>query len=279
MTRKRVRKRAERTPKTLVDIIIPVHRRFDILGECLGSIPDAVGDIPHKIIIFDNASPLEEADAFYPSLDKSIKIARSKQNVGFPRACNQGAQRGTSPLLFFLNSDVVLEKESIDKMVRVMDEPKVGVVGMKLVFPDEDYKGLNENIRPAGTLQHVGLSVNIRSQVHHPFMAWNPDHPRVMMQKEVAAVTGAALMTRRHLWNKAKGFFEGYGMGTYEDVDYCFTIREMGYNIQVEPFAVGTHYTGATAEGYGLGYNLNYNQMTFMQRWGQKLEWWDYKIL
>jgi GT2 family glycosyltransferase len=273
-----VRKKRERELKALVDIIIPAHRRFDILGECLGAIPDAVGNIPYKIIIFDNASPLEEADKFYPMLDKSIKISRSKQNLGFPRACNQGVHRGNSPLLFFLNSDVVLEPDSIDKLVRVMDNPNVGAVGMKLVFPNE-HKGLNDQIRPSGKLQHVGLSVNIRSEVHHAFMAWSPDHPRVMMQKEVAAVTGAAMMTRRKLWSQAKGFFEGYGHGTYEDIDYCFTLREMGYNIVVEPTAVGTHYTGATAEGYNLGYNLNYNQMTFMQRWGSKLEWWDYRML
>ena len=275
MSRKR---RKPREPKSLVDIIIPVHQRFDLLEQCLNSIPNAAKDIPYKIIIFDNASPIEEADKFYPNLDKSIKILRNKQNMGFPRACNRGVSRGNSPLLFFLNSDVILEPESIDKLVRVMDEPKVGVVGMKLVFPIE-HRGLNDQIRPAGKLQHIGLSVNIRGDVHHHFMAWSPDHPRVMMQKEVFAVTGAALMTRRNIWQKAKGFNEIYGHGTFEDVDFCCTVREMGYNIRVEPTAVGTHFTGATAETYQLGYNLRNNHMTFMQRWGNKLDWWDWRSL
>ena len=270
--------RKPREPKSLVDIIIPVHQRFDLLEQCLNAIPDAAKDIPYKIIIFDNASPLEEANKFYPTIDKSIKIAKSKQNVGFPRACNQAVVRGNSPLLFFLNSDVILEPESIDKLVRVMDDPGVGVVGMRLIFPTE-HAGLNDQIRPAGKLQHIGLSVNIRGEVHHPFMAWRADHPRVMMQDEVFAVTGAALMTRRKIWARAKGFNEIYGAGTFEDVEYCMVVREMGYNIKVDPEAVGTHYTGATAEKYQLGYNLRNNHMTFMQRWGNKLEWWDWRIL
>jgi GT2 family glycosyltransferase len=278
MSRKRKRTARPKEPKALVDIIIPVHRRFDLLEKCLNAIPDAAKDVPYKIIIFDNASPLEEANEFYPHLDKSIKISRSKQNLGFPKACNQGVHRGNSPLLFFLNSDVILEPDSIDKLVRVMDEPEVGVVGMRLVFPME-HLDLNDQIRPAGKIQHVGLSVNIRGEIYHPFMAWNPDHERVMMQKEVFAVTGAALMTRRNIWQKAKGFNEVYGHGTFEDVDYCFTVREMGYNIRVEPEALGTHYTGATAEKYQLGYALNHNQMTFMQRWSNKMEWWDWRIL
>jgi len=278
MPRKRKRTPKYKEPKALVDIIIPVHRRFDLLEQCLDAIPDAAGDIPYKIIIFDNASPLEEANEFYPKFEGKIKIARSKQNVGFPKACNQGVHRGNSPLLFFLNSDVILEPDSINKLVRVMDEPEVGVVGMRLVFPTE-HLGLNDQIRPAGKLQHIGLSVNIRGEIHHAFMAWSPDHPRVMMQKEVFAVTGAALMTRRKIWSEAKGFNEIYSPGTFEDVDYCCTVREMGYNIRVEPEALGTHYTGATAETYKLGYNLNNNQMTFMQRWGNNLEWWDWRML
>ena len=278
MTRKRKRTSRLREPKSLVDIIIPVHQRFDLLRQCLNAIPNAAGDVSYKIIIFDNASPPDEANKFYPTIDKSIKIARSKQNIGFPRACNQGVHRGNSPLLFFLNSDVILEPNSIDKLVRIMDDPKMGVVGMRLIFPEE-HAGLNDQIRPAGKLQHIGLSVNIRGEVHHPFMAWRADHPRVMMQDEVFAVTGAALMTRRKIWIQAKGFNEIYGAGTFEDVEFCCIVREMGYNIKVEPEASGIHYTGATSEKYQLGYNLRNNQMTFMQRWGNKLEWWDHKVL
>ena len=48
-----VRKRRKKI-KTLVDIIIPVYNRFDILEKCLKSIPDAFGDITYKIYIYDN---------------------------------------------------------------------------------------------------------------------------------------------------------------------------------------------------------------------------------
>jgi len=300
VTRKRTKKK--RTPPTLVDIVIPVYNRFDLLAECLLSIPEAMGDVTYRIIIFDNGSIEEEERGFYEIMmsknemsgvrqhteyggikvtqypTNNVIVIRNANNIGFPMGCNTGAKRGRSPLIFFLNSDVILEPDSVNKLVKVMDDPKVGVAGMKLVFPD-DLAGLNEQIRPSGKLQHIGLSVNIRGEVHHPFIAWRPDHPRVEMQREVFAVTGAALMTRRSIWVEAGGFYEGYGMGTYEDVDYCVTVREMGYNILIEPKACGVHYVGATAEKYNIGYNLGYNHMIFRQRWAQKIEWWDYKIL
>jgi GT2 family glycosyltransferase len=271
------RKRRKTKTKTLVDICIPVHGQLELLEKCLESIPDAAGDISYQIYIFDNDSPIDEIGDFYSKLDRSIKVIKNKTNIGFPGACNRMVAAGKSPLIFLLNSDVILHKDSIDKLVRVMDEPKVGVVGMKLIFPDETDLPHGLGVRPAGKIQHIGLTVNIRAEVQHAFIGWDADHPRVNMQKEVFAVTGAALMTKRELWRRIGGFFEGYGRGTFEEVDFQMVVRELGYNILVEPEASAIHYTGATAEKYDLGYNLQGNQMMFMQRWGSKLKWWQYR--
>ena len=148
---------------------------------------------------------------------------------------------------------------------------------MRLMFP-EYAGGLNQNIRPANSIQHVGLETDIHGNFVHSFIGWRPDHPKVLAQREVYAVTGAALMTRRNLWNKIGGFNEIYGQGTFEDVEYCMMARELGYNIIVAPDAKGIHYTGATAERNQTGFPLDNNRMIFLQRWAQKLKWssWEH---
>jgi GT2 family glycosyltransferase len=276
MSRKRHRRKKQQRPQVLVDVCIAVYGRFDLLAKCLEAIPDAIGDITYQVYLFDNDSPREDADEFYPTLDRSIRVIRSKHNLGFPKACNRMANASKSPLIFLLNSDIILDTGSIDLLVREMDNLKTGVVGMKLVFP-EDAKGLEPNRRPAGKIQHIGLTTTIKTEIIHPFMGWSVDHPRVMAQREVFAVTAAAMMTRRSIWRKAKGFDEVYGGGTFEDVDFCCAVREMGYNIVVEPKASAVHYTNATAEKYGIGFPLHQNQMIFMQRWRDKITWWHYK--
>jgi GT2 family glycosyltransferase len=90
---------------------------------------------------------------------------------------------------------------------------------------------------------------------------------------EVYAVTGAALMTRRGLFDKVGGFNLMYGQDTYEDLDYCMSVRELGYNVIVEQSAVGVHYTGATAEHYKMGYPIEQNRMLFMARWAGNLNY------
>jgi GT2 family glycosyltransferase len=275
MVDENMRKRKKKITKTLVSIIIPVHRRFDLLGECLKALPDAFDDIAYEVIMIDNASPTDEAKSFYEKWKKH-RVIRNKENLGFPKACNRGANVSKSPLLFFLNSDVLMHPGSGKLLVDVMDDPQIAVCGMKLLFPDEDDRGLQG---PPGKVQHVGLSTNIRGHMSHHLIGWSSDNPRVNQVRDVYAVTGAAMMTRKEHFRKLGGFFEGYGMGTYEDADYCLTCRDLGYNVIVEPKAVGIHYTGATSRAYNLFHPLQQNQMIFMQRWQQKLMWTEWNIL
>ena len=252
-----------------------MHRRIDLLEECLEAIPSAADGMAHHTIIVDNNTPEDEKRPLYGKLkeDKNVTLVQMKQNLGFPAACNLGVGKGKSPLIFLLNSDVILDPGSLMELVHTLDDPKVGVAGMKLVFPDYVGEKLNPNIRPARKIQHVGLASNIRGEFIHAYVGWSEDHPKPNSVRDMYAVTGAALLTKREIWKRARGFFEDYGQGTFEDVDFCLTVREMGFNVVVNPKASGVHYTGATAEYYQMPHPLMLNRMLFMSRWGTRLNY------
>jgi len=271
-------KNNQQTQRALLDIVILVHGRFDLLYKCIQAIPLACGDITYKVILFDNASPKKDADEFYRNItDSHIKIVRQSQNYGFPRGCNMAVKHGDAPIILFLNSDVILFPDSIAPLMKDMDDETIGATGMKLLFPpDVKANKLRDDIRPAGTVQHVGMMTNLHGNFVHSFIGWSADNLHVNAVRNVYAVTGAALMTKRKLFQRVGGFDERYGQGTFEDVDYCLKLRELGYNIVVNVNAVGWHYTGATSETYQIGFPLNENRMLFMQRWASKLgytEW------
>ena|SRR3990167_3013454 len=256
---------------TLVDIVFAVHRRFDLFAECLESLPAAADGISYRVIAVDNNSPKEEADPFYAE-HKDMKVIRNKVNYGFPLACNQGAKVGGSPLIFFLNTDVLLEPQSLVNLVRELDDPKVGIAGMKLMFPMES----QDRGRPAGKVQHVGLAASIRGEFEHLFIGWSPDNPKVLALHEVPAVTGAALLVRRNLFVKAGGFFPGYGLGTYEDVDLAMAIHALGSKVVICQQAIGYHHVGATSRKYDIHYPMAMNRALFLSRWGGKFGWSAY---
>jgi len=270
-TRKRYKKKPD------LSIIIPVFGMFDLLDKCLKALPKACGNVSYQVVLFDNNSPdRDEAEEYYSSLNmENVIVSRSNENLGFPLACNRGVNRSKADLILLLNSDVILLPGSIKSMVRYFKDPGIGVVGTKLLFPEES---IDAN-RPAGRVQHVGLILDIKGQFLHAFIGWSKDNPRVDQVYEVSAVTGASLMTKRVLWSRVGGFFEGYGLGTYEDVDYCYSVSKLGYKVIVDTDAVGYHYTNATASHYRIPYPLQQNRQIFLQRWGKEIKYNEWEVL
>lgn len=267
--------RNRNTKKLSVSIIVPVMGRFDLLKQCLDSIPKACQRNEYEIIIVDNSSPKEEAKNFY-SENSDFFLIKNQINKGFPFACNQGASKSDAHLLFFLNSDIILKENSIDIMIEEMNKDQtIGISGMLLLFPDY-VEGLNPNIRPSGKVQHAGMDTNIHGQWIHTFVGWDSDSPKVLSQRDCYAVTGAALMIRRNIFQRVGSFDLHYGLGTYEDVDLCMKVRELGYNIIVNTNAVGIHYTSATAESYRIPFPLDQNRLYFLNKWASKIVWTEY---
>lgn len=260
----------------LVDVVIPVHGRHDLLYKCLEKLPDAFGDIPFSVTIVDNDSPEKLK---LPNYDFSVYLIENKTNIGFPKACNMGAKERYSPLIFFLNDDCFLEPGAGEKLVSSLDDKKVGIAGMRLKFPDFSDLVQTDGRRPPGKLQHICLSVDIRGSIFHPFLGWSIDHPKVLAQKSVMAVTGAAMMIRRKLFHDAGMFDLHYGLGSFEDVDMCMMARKLGFDVITVPEALGTHYTGATSETYQLGFPQKQNYGYFMNKWKDALLYWDFFCL
>lgn len=268
----------------MLDIVIPVHGRFDLLSKCLESVPKACGRYPYKIYAVDDASPggISATKRFfqdYPSIDVSYNTV----NVGFPSTVNKGAKKGSNKFILLLNSDVVLEPGAIDLMMdRMVAEPKLGVLGLKLLFPTDAHPA-DQGIRAPGRVQHVGISFDIHAEPHHIFVGWHDDNPRVNSINMVPAVTGAVFLTRRELWKNFRGMDTIWGRGTWEDVDYCFKVRTLDYYVAVETRAKGHHYTGGSSVAAEVverkPFPLAENKQIFYNRWANQIHWSDAVLL
>lgn len=267
-------------PLTKIDIIIPVYGAFDFLEDCLKHISESASDVSYRLYILDNASPdKEKADEVFarikteyaPHLDR---IYRAKENLGFPNGCNYASRFGKSPYILFLNTDVNLEPNAVKIMYEVMKEDSQnGIVCPKLLFPKDTPSG------KAGTIQHAGMDMNIRSDLVHTFIGWSADHPKANVRGEVYACTGACFLIKRDLFQKLQGFFQGYGLGTYEDVDLCLRVKESKYKVFYEPRAVGTHYVAASAREAKQGFPLQQNRELFQMRCRSSFFWSEWTRL
>ena len=284
------RKQQKRTtPKALLDIVMLVFGEWTLLEQAIKTVEAACLGITegYRIIVLDNGtpawrnndgkmlSPKEQALRVRELLRPQDGFYRLEENQGYPSGYNYGISKGRSPLILIWTADVTMVPGSILEMVKMMDDPKVGVVGPKLLFPSD-----SSPHGPPGTVQHAGIAFNIEGNPFHPLLGWKADHPKVNVSKEVQAVTGAIFLTRRSLWNEIGGFWTGYGRGTFEDMEYCFKARSMGKKVIYLPAAWGTHHVGGSlVQGAERrGFALPINASLFRGRWGESLAWDEWRF-
>ena len=260
--------------KTMFDVVVTCAGRFDMLELCLKAIyNDAT--YPITISIVDDASDKEEKShykhlfSYIPEWDihnnvVSHQSRRNERQAGFIASCNSGAKNGKSPYLSIITDDVEIHPGYFDGVCAVMQDKNIGVVGSKLIFPPTS----TSKSRPAGKIQHVGVALDVRANAVHPMVGWSPDNPKTQVSREVLAVTGALFTTRSELFRALGGFDPIYGLGYWEDLDYCLKCRKKGFKIWMESSTSAFHYVAATSEK-GVVHNTGFQQnaMTFRTRW------------
>ena len=240
---------------TEVDIVTPVYGSPEMLAVLYESMMTIDAGVSWHWIVIDDKGPQSDLlSALYTKLrgDSRCKVILSPVNRGFAGINNDAVKRGKARLLLLLNSDTkILTPGWLKTMASEFSDKTVGCVGAKLLyFSDKDTIE-----RPAGKIQHAGVAFNLIGQAFHIFMGWESDNPKVTERREMNAVTGACLMTRRSLYEKLGGLDEQYTKGNFEDVQYCLQVRRTGHKIIYNPNVVLNHYAGGSDNTETAAYN------------------------
>jgi GT2 family glycosyltransferase len=217
----------------LISIIIATRDRVALLDRCIRSIEKAA-DYPHfEIIVVDNDSAEAETRAYFEQ--SRHQIVRSPGQFNFSAINNAGARAARGEYLLFLNNDTeVVTADWLASMLEWAQQPEIGCVGAKLLFPDD-------------SIQHAGVTLHDGS-AFHPCYGRQPDE-RTWIESELvrnfSAVTGACLMVRRSLFQEIGGFDETFPVA-YNDVDLCVRIMRAGYRNAYTPHAVLYHHESSS---------------------------------
>jgi GT2 family glycosyltransferase len=241
-------------------VIIPAYNRVDLTAQCLQALVANSPGIAYEVIIVDNASS-DATPELCASLGGQCTVIRNEENLGFAKACNQGAAVANSDRLLFLNTDTEPFPNWIPPLLSTFDnEPDVGAVGCKLLFPD-------------GTVQHGGVVLVERSGYptigaqHLPYHV-PADDPLANMRRDVSVTTAACVMIRSEAFQDVGGFDEGYWNG-YEDVDLCLALGAKGWRIVYEPGSVLMHHESASGAERFTKWEANVERLE--TRWAGKV--------
>ena len=218
----------------MVSIIILSFNTKDLLKSCLESIYKNVKGFEFEVIVVDNAST--DATASVISNNNAIKLIQNKENFGFSKGNNIGAQKAKGEYLLFLNSDTKIQDNGLKRMLEFFKEHSdIGIVGAKLTNVDGSsqlstgnfYSIINTILMLFGGEQFVRFS------------------PKEI--QEVDWVSGACFMTRKDLFNNLGGFDEHFFM-YIEDMELCYRVKKMGYKVYFYPQANILHVGEASSQ-------------------------------
>lgn len=209
----------------------------DILGKCLKSIYES-SYRDFEVFVVDNASTdgsTEMARNCFPQ----VKLISNPENLGFARANNQAINSSHGKYVLILNPDVMVYKDTLEKMVDFMDaHPEAGAIGIKLV--DEYGKELKKGYyRKYPSIPQTLLFYTILEKISLRYnwlknRYWEPvDTSRVM---EIQQIPGAFLLVKKGL-----ALFDERFWLFFEDVDLCYRIKKAGWKIYLVPDITAVH--------------------------------------
>lgn len=249
-----------RHPEPLVSIVIPVHNNWDYTYACLQSVLAHSGSVPYEVIVADDASGDETARI--DDIVRNVIVKRNPEPHGFLQNCNEAAALARGDYIVFLNNDTMVTEGWLKRLVEVLeDDPKVAVVGPKLVYP-------------TGRLQEAGAIIWADGTGWNYGRFDDPEKAEYDHGREVDYVSGACLVVRASFWSDVGGFDEEFAPGYYEDADICFAARERGLAVRYEPQATVVHYEGIS-HGRDLTAGVKQheasNRSKFVAKWAETL--------
>ncbi|MDA8381589.1 MAG: glycosyltransferase [Betaproteobacteria bacterium] len=227
----------------LVSIIVPTKDKLEFLEPCVESVVGKTTYPNYELIVVDNQSEDPDVLAYFSALEARpggrVRVVKYDHPFNFSAICNAAAQVSRGDYLLLLNNDTqVLQGEWLDRMMSHAQRPEVGVVGARLIYPEN------------GKIQHAGVVLGLAGVAEHAgaeeALGSAGYMKRLQIDQNFSAVTGACLLTRKGLYDTLGGLDAEHLRNRYNDVDYCLKVREAGYKIVWTPYATLVHHESIT---------------------------------
>ena len=229
-----------------LSIIIVNWNTRELTKQTLQTLFDTTRGMDLEVFVVDNASQdnsVEMIEKKFPH----VQLIKNNDNLGVGKANNQALAMATGEYLMLLNSDVIVHNGAMQQLVKYLDTHKdVMMVGPKL---------LNED----GTFQHA-----CRRSLPDPVKAFRylfgidrlskkkktykrlHDDPNVT--EPVEALSGAAMMFRREVYEKIGGLDDETFFMYGEDLDFCKRVKDSGWKTVYVHSAEITHLGGQSSK-------------------------------
>jgi GT2 family glycosyltransferase len=217
-----------------LSIVIPSHRRPDVLQTCLHSV---LRHAPKntQVLVVDDGSSGASATVVARQF-AGVQVVR-RRHGGFCAAANTGILAASGEVVELLNDDTRVTAGWAEAALQHFREPAIGAVApLVLRWPGNEVAG--PRIDSAGDRYYLGGIAGKRGRgerVGAPYLS--PRH--------VFGASASSAFYRRDALLRVGGFPETF-TAYFEDVDLAFRLNRAGYRARFEPAAKVWHQVAAS---------------------------------
>jgi GT2 family glycosyltransferase len=230
-----------------LSIIIVNYKTKDLTIQTIDSVYKAQmpkGNI--EVFLIDNNSQDDTPETVRKQF-KQVKVIELNNNLGFASGNNPGLRKAKGRYQLLLNSDTIISKDTLIKMIKFMDNnPKIGLSTCRVNLVNGQIDPASHRGFPtpwASLTYYLGLEKifpqsKLLAQYHQGWKSLKTTH-------DIDTPVGAFFFLRKRALDQVGLLDEQFFMYG-EDIDLAFRIKKAGWGIFYTPITKITHLKGAS---------------------------------
>lgn len=224
-----------------ISVIIPSRDSYALINTVLKGLFEGT-DYPNlEVVIIDNGTTdrrVLELYQHYRETRSDFSVILTEEKFNFARAINRGMKNASGEHVLILNNDIeIIEARWLQEMVSCLQFDATGIVGAKLLYPNNK-------------VQHAGVIVGFGGLAGHWYLNKPANYGgpmnRLHLRNSMTCVTGAAMLISGNCRQAIGDWDEVNFAVAYNDVDYCIRAHKAGFRIVWTPFACLYHHESAS---------------------------------
>lgn len=223
----------------LISILVLNYNGKQFLKACYDSLLES--DYKNfEIVLVDNNST-DDSVAFTKAFFPKVRIIQTGLNGGYSRAYNIAFDQAPGKYFVLLNNDVVVDKNWLEPLVEAAEkDPSIGALQPKI-----------RSLVDEGFFEYAGASGGFIDKYGYPFLRGRifytieKDEGQYDDARTLFWTSGAAMFLRAEALKKSGDLDEDF-VHHMEEIDLCWRLHLVGYQLKVIPASIIYHYAGAT---------------------------------
>lgn len=237
----------------LTSIVIATFNKLDYTKQCIESIRQYTQPGSYEIVVVDNRST--DGTVEWLSSQSDIRAVLNEENLGFPKACNQGIDVSSGDNILLLNNDTIVTKNWLTNLIAGL-------------YSDSDVGAVGSVTNSCSYGQAIPVSYTSLEEMQAFASGMNRSNPAAW--EERLKLIGYCMLMKKSVLDRIGNLDERFTPGNYEDDDLSLRIRLAGYKLLLLRDTFIHHYGSVSFRDAPPEYVklMQNNRQKFADKWG-----------